>query len=553
MYRFVLLLISAAALHAQSTFIYYRGVVNVASYMPPGLPAGGIARGAQFAIFGSNLGPVTDPPLAFPLSTTLAGVSISVTQASTTVAAIPVFLSPGQINAIMPSNAPLGLVTLRVTFNNFRSNAATVRVVNSSVGIFTSTGTGQGPGSILNFSPTAVPLNGLTTSATVGQTVILYGVGLGPAPFPDNVAPTPTTLPTQTEVFVGGVAAPIQYSGRAACCAGIDQINFQVPAGAPSGCWVPVNVRTEGSILSNFVTMAINQSGGSCSEPANPLATALLTGGKIASFLAARMSVRHDVNVVSPVEAVTELLGGYVAQEQPSPYNFNPAFSLPPAGTCTVYTNSGFVPFIAPVPPGILPTGGGLDPGSLSIAGSAGSIKIQSPLTPFTGMAGAYLGGSLVGDPVLKGSLFLNPGQINLTGSGGANVGSFSTSFNMPSVFTWNNRDTLSTVTRSQGLNVSWSGVSSGYSVFITGGAADFPSNSTTVFLCMAKPGDLNFNVPSSVLANILPLRQRALQSLGAIYVGEWPLASPSAIQASGLDSGVAMPAHILGKSVNFQ
>jgi uncharacterized protein (TIGR03437 family) len=551
--RLLLLALSAAAVHAQSPFIYYRGVVNVASYMPPGLPAGSIARGAQFSIFGANLGPATSPALAFPLSTTLAAVSISVAQGTTTVAAIPVFLSPGQINAIMPSNAPLGLVTLRVTYNNFRSNAATVRIVNSSFGIFTSTGTGQGPGSIQNYSTAALPLNALNAPAVIGQTEILYGVGLGPAIGPDNVAPVSANLPTQVEVFVGGVAALISYSGRAACCAGIDQINFQVPAGAPSGCWVPVFVRTEGAIVSNHVTMAIGPNASACSEPNNPLATALLTGGKIASFLAARMSVRHDVNVVSPVEAVTELLGGYVAQEKSNPYNFNPAFSFPPAGSCTVYTNSGLVPFIAPIPPGILPTAGGLDPGSMSISGSSGNIAIQSPLTSFIGMAGANLGGSILQNPVFKGSLFLNPGQINITANGGSNVGSFSTSFTMPSAFTWNNRDTLSTVTRSQGLNVSWSGVPSGHSVFITGGAADFPSNSTTVFLCLAHPGDLSFTVPSAVLANMLPLRQRALQSLGAIYVGEWPLASPNAIQASGLDSGTAMPAQILGKSVNFQ
>jgi len=78
-HRLLLLSLFAASLQAQSTpFIYYRGVVNVASYMPPGLPAGGIARGAQFSIFGANLGPATFPPLQFPLSTTLAGVSISV-------------------------------------------------------------------------------------------------------------------------------------------------------------------------------------------------------------------------------------------------------------------------------------------------------------------------------------------------------------------------------------------------------------------------------------------------------------------------------------------
>jgi hypothetical protein len=232
-------------------------------------------------------------------------------------------------------------------------------------------------------------------------------------------------------------------------------------------------VCTQGTIVSNFVTMAIGPNSSSCSEPNNPLATALLTGGKIASFLAAHMSVRHDVNVVSPVEAVAEYLGGYVAQEKSSPYNFNPAFSLPPAGSCTVYTNPGLVPFIAPVPPGILPTGGGLDPGPMSISGASGNVAIQSLLTSFIGMAGAYLGGSVVGNPILKGSLFLNPGQITLTGSGGANVGSFSTSFTVPTVFTWTNRNNLSTVTRSQGLNLSWSGIPSGHTVFITGNRGD--------------------------------------------------------------------------------
>src|SRR5260370_38659457 len=37
---------------------------------------------------------------------------------------------------LMPSNTPLGLVSVRVAFNNARSNASTVRVVNSSFAFF---------------------------------------------------------------------------------------------------------------------------------------------------------------------------------------------------------------------------------------------------------------------------------------------------------------------------------------------------------------------------------------------------------------------------------
>ena len=52
----VLLIVSAVAALAQP-YINYRGVVNAASYSPQGLPAGSIARGSIFTIFGRNLGP----------------------------------------------------------------------------------------------------------------------------------------------------------------------------------------------------------------------------------------------------------------------------------------------------------------------------------------------------------------------------------------------------------------------------------------------------------------------------------------------------------------
>jgi uncharacterized protein (TIGR03437 family) len=80
-----------------------RGVVNAASSAPEGLPGGAVARGSTFSIYGRRLGPASSPTLAFPLGTTLGGVSITVPQGSTTVNAIPVFVSAGQINAIMPS------------------------------------------------------------------------------------------------------------------------------------------------------------------------------------------------------------------------------------------------------------------------------------------------------------------------------------------------------------------------------------------------------------------------------------------------------------------
>ncbi len=39
--------------------IYLHQVVNAGSYYPPGLPAGSIAQGSLFSIFGAALGPAT--------------------------------------------------------------------------------------------------------------------------------------------------------------------------------------------------------------------------------------------------------------------------------------------------------------------------------------------------------------------------------------------------------------------------------------------------------------------------------------------------------------
>src|ERR1700691_3386454 len=113
---------------AQQPILYTHGVYNAASYAPFGLPNGAIARGSIFTIFGSNLGPAQSPSLAFPLQTTLGGVSLTVLAGGQSYNAIPLFVSPGQINAILPSAVPAGSATLTVNHNG-ASNAASFQVV----------------------------------------------------------------------------------------------------------------------------------------------------------------------------------------------------------------------------------------------------------------------------------------------------------------------------------------------------------------------------------------------------------------------------------------
>src|SRR3982751_4202425 len=133
-------------------YINYRGVVNSATFTPAGLTGGEIARGSVFSIFGRNIGPANLAQVSvFPLPAALANVSIKITQGKTSVDAFPLIVTAGQVNAIMPSNAPLGRVSVQLTFNGAVSNPVAATVVSSNFGIFSVNSAGFGPGILQNF------------------------------------------------------------------------------------------------------------------------------------------------------------------------------------------------------------------------------------------------------------------------------------------------------------------------------------------------------------------------------------------------------------------
>ena len=150
----------------------------------------------------------------------------------------------------------------------------------------------------------------------------------------------------------------------------------------------------------------------------------------------------------------------------------------------------------------------------------------------------------------IPNTLFLNSGNFTLSASGGADVAAFNVPFVMPSAFTWTNRNSLNSVTRSQPQTLSWTGVAATSTVFIAGGGVDILNNASTEFVCLVPPGASTFTVPAATLANISAQHQRPSQCLGVIYIGT--LASPTTFTASGI-SGQLLPAKILGKSVSFQ
>ena len=141
-----------------------------------------------------------------------------------------------------------------------------VQVVEYLPGIFTANGSGQGQGIVVhgNSATLVAPTGtyGASYPSAKGEVLTMYCTGLGPVdhqPVTGNATPgdplaRTLTLPTVT---VGNVAALVTFSGLSPGLVGLYQVNFQVPANAPSGNYVPV-VLSIGGVASNSVTMAVS-------------------------------------------------------------------------------------------------------------------------------------------------------------------------------------------------------------------------------------------------------------------------------------------------------
>ena len=251
-------------------------VQNNYGQLPAGLPNSGLAPGALFFIKGSNLSTVNDgqtlrSSAAPGLQSTISGVSVTVSVNGTSLNCPLYYLSPTQINAVLPGGMPLGNGTIFVTNNQEKSAAFAITVSQSSFGIIHYNRT---------LAATYDANNALITSfnaAYPGQTIVIWGSGVGGDPANDDrLFPQKTNnlvnLPLQ--VLVGGQPATILYRGRSQF-PGVDQIVVTLPANVPTGCYVSLSVIT-GTILSNGATIPVAASGKTCADPGDPLTPAIL-------------------------------------------------------------------------------------------------------------------------------------------------------------------------------------------------------------------------------------------------------------------------------------
>ena len=145
-----------------------------------------------------------------------------------------------------------------VAVNGLRSAPAIATIGDFAPGIYSMNGQGSEPGAVLD---SAFRLVDTTNPSTPGAYLQIYATGLGAVtnrppsgqPAPLSTLSWTTTMPVVT---VGGIAAPVLFSGLVPTAIGYYQINFQVPAGIPLGDAVPVTISMAG-IPANPVTIVL--------------------------------------------------------------------------------------------------------------------------------------------------------------------------------------------------------------------------------------------------------------------------------------------------------
>ena len=193
------------------------GVVNAAALVATA--AGGLA-----SIYGSNMG------------------SGDNTTVYINGYAAPVFYaSPGQFNVQVPweatGYAPFGMIV-----NGAPSNLQDATVSTYSPGVFMVSPT---LGAITHADGSLVSD---TSPAAANETVVVYATGLGPvsgAMVTGNPASTTSlqpTSPNQATANIGGINAPVSFSGLTPGFVGLCQINVQVPANAASGSLLIISI-----------------------------------------------------------------------------------------------------------------------------------------------------------------------------------------------------------------------------------------------------------------------------------------------------------------------
>lgn len=345
---------------------------------------------------------------------------------------------------------------------------------------------------------TSGALLSFTNSGTPGEIITLWATGLGadPADSDTTLIASPHAVNTPLQIYIGNDPATILYQG-ASPYPGVNQINVVIPSTALTGCFVPL-VAIAGGVMGNNVFLPIANGGGACFDSVSGLNGNQMPVGGTQTLNTGFMTILQVPDGKGGVTNTTD--GSFQRYVGTFPANR----STP--GTCIVNQ---------PVP---APTFSGLDAGKITLTGPNGlNINVPNQL----GIKGAFYS--------MLTSTAIPPagGTFTFSGSGGADVGPFTGNVTISTpLISMTNANALTTIDRSLGFEVDWTGGNPGSLVYISG---DVGTGQNAIgFTCTENVAAGKLQVPAFLLS-VLPAGKGSIGLQNSWFVP---------VTATGLDFG---------------
>jgi uncharacterized protein (TIGR03437 family) len=507
---------------------------TITAVLDAGSYTSNVAPGSIIVVKGSNLSASGFTQFGFPLPTQSTGsdkaqITFTPTSGGSGTQAYLIYTynqsGVNQLAAIVPSSLAAGTYNVAVTANGTTSAPFQTTVVKQKAELFTGDASGSGLALAQNVvSSTQYDINRFTTGTVGGFTIspakpgaymVAYATGIGAVSGGDNVgsAGIDETASANVKVIVGGVSVPALYIGRVQGLAGLDQVNFQLPANVPTGCTTTFQISENGTLSApTFIAIAPSAGASACVQPG-------YTTQQLQDFDNGKTiySGGFSLSQFSASFAGTAVKSGTIGGGFYATTGFQLA-SAPQASVSTSNIGSCQVIQVSGTGSGSGGSAIGLDAGTVTLSGPGISGNLTVTQDPSTKTYSLLLGGGLG----VGGNVSIGAGTYSINGAGGKDVGAFNSSITIGTPLTVTG-GLPSTVTRSSGLTLNWTGGLSSDLVEIFGSASTGTgaNATTTSFICLTTAGAGTFTVPSSVLSQLPAVTASATTGSGGLLAVE--------------------------------
>ncbi len=241
-------------------------IPTIATVSAASFTSGSVSPEEIVAVFGGNLANGILIASSTPLPTSLLGTIVKVKDSLNMELPAPLFfVSPDQVNCLIPSGLAAGKATITVTNSLNVSVSATVLIEKTAPGLFSANATGKDVAA-------AVLLRAKANGSQIFEPVAQFSQGKF-VPLPIDFGPDAGAASDQlflllfgsgwrgrsseqsVKVQIGGVNIPIQYAGVQGDFVGEDQINLQLPRTLAGKGEQIISLTVDGQ-LANLVTVA---------------------------------------------------------------------------------------------------------------------------------------------------------------------------------------------------------------------------------------------------------------------------------------------------------